>query len=188
MNQRGAQQSIATDGAVACFSSNLFLQLECRSRAAAEGHRYALCGMGDNLQNIISTLDGIKSVENEAELAKLDGAVKSLLASDHPELGIGALLRIFERFPDRDGYGVFWSLLHGLESLPGYERSLVESVRRQPSEFSLLMVNRILNAGKTQVDDTNLFVLLEEVARNHNYSEAIRKDAENFVEWQRGRA
>ena len=37
-----AQQSLAADGAMACFSSNLFsLQLECCSRAAAEGRRWA---------------------------------------------------------------------------------------------------------------------------------------------------
>ena len=96
--------------------------------------------MSDNLQHIILTLDGITSVEDEAELAQLDGAVNSLLASNHPEFGIGALLRIFERFPDKDGYGVFWSLLHGLESMPDYEGALVESFMRQPSEFAMLML------------------------------------------------
>jgi hypothetical protein len=39
------QQSLAADGAIACFSSSLFpLKLECCSRAAAEGQRYVLFG------------------------------------------------------------------------------------------------------------------------------------------------
>ena len=144
--------------------------------------------MGDSIQDIIRMLDGVTSVEDEAELAKLDGAVNGLLASDHPERGVRALLHVYERFPGKDGYGVFWSMLHGLESLPGYEEAVVESVGRQPSEFSLLMVNRMLNAGRTHVNGTDLFALLEEVARNPHYSSAIRKEAEDFVDWQRGRA
>lgn len=144
--------------------------------------------MGDSIQDIISILDGINSVEESAELAKLDGAVNSLFASGHPEFGIRALLHVFERFPDKDGYGVFWSILHGLESLPGYEEPLVESVRRQPSEFSLLMINCLLNAGRTHVNATDLFGLLSEVAGDPHYPASIRKEAEDFIEWQRGRA
>ena len=144
--------------------------------------------MSDNFQDTISTLDGVKSVEDEAELAKLDGAVNSLFASDCPALGIGTLLRIFERFPTSDGYGIFWSIVHGLESLSDYEVALIESVRRQLCEFSLLMVNRILNVGRTHVNGTDLFALLEEVASNPDYSEDIRIETQNFAEWQRRRA
>lgn len=38
---RQIQQSLATDGAIACFSNIFALQLECRSRAATEGQRWA---------------------------------------------------------------------------------------------------------------------------------------------------
>ncbi|HEY9403704.1 MAG TPA: hypothetical protein VIQ24_13655 [Pyrinomonadaceae bacterium] len=144
--------------------------------------------MSDNPQAIISILDGITSVEDEAELATLDDAVSSLLASKHPQLGIGALLRIFERFPEEDGHGIFWSVLHGLESLPDYERALVESVRRQPSEFGLLMINRILNDGRSQVGSVDLLVLLEEVARDPRIQGSIRADAQEYIEWQQSRA
>ncbi len=143
--------------------------------------------MGGNLQDIISTLDGIESVEDEAELSKLDGAINRLLASEQPELGVGALLGVFERFPDKDGYGVFWGIVQGLESLPDYEGALVESVRRRPSEFGVLMVNRLLNAGRRQAKGTDLLALLEEVARDPGSPETIRKDAADFVEWQRSR-
>jgi hypothetical protein len=144
--------------------------------------------MSDSIQDIISILDGINSVEDETELAKLDSAVNSLLASDHPERGIRALFHVYERFPDKDGYGVFWSILHGLESLPGYEEVLVESAKRQPTEFSLMMVNRILNAGQTHVKGRDLAAVLAEVARDKNYSAAIRRVAGDLAEWQRGRA
>src|ERR1700723_1101145 len=52
------------------------------------------------------------------------------------------LLAVFERFPEDDGAGVFWSILHGLEALTGYEPALVRSVQKRPSEFGVLMVGR----------------------------------------------
>jgi hypothetical protein len=144
-------------------------------------------GMNNHLDNIILTLDTIGSVEDEFELKKLQGALDELFASGQAELGVDALLRIFERFPDKDCYGVFWSILHGLESLPGYEVRLVESIRRQPSEFSLLMINRILNGGQTRAGEVDLMGLLEEIAADPKYSTSVREEAREYIEWQRSR-
>jgi hypothetical protein len=54
------------------------------------------------------------------------------------------LFRIFERFPEDDGAGVFWSIVHGIESTDlDYEELLRESLARQPSEFCQLMLLRL---------------------------------------------
>jgi hypothetical protein len=157
------------------------------SRPVNSGVR-RLCDMNRYLKNIILTLDSIESVESEAEVKKLHSAVDELFASDQPERGMEALLRIFERFPDKDGYGVFWSILHGLETLPGYEVSVVESVRRQPSEFGLLMINRMLNVGRTRAGGVDLMAILEEVSTDPKYSKGARQGAREYLEWQRTRA
>jgi hypothetical protein len=138
--------------------------------------------MSLDVQNIIANLDNISSVEDPDELQKLEHNLNQLLASENPELGIDALLRVFERFPDKDGYGIFWSILHSLESLPGYEGTLVESVRRQPSEFGLLMVGRLLNSGMKEVKGTNLLSVLKEVAANERQPENIRGQAQGIVD------
>ncbi len=147
-----------------------------------------LLDMNEHLGDLISALDSIRSVDDEAELERLDSAVSQVLASDRPELGTDALLRIFERFPEKDGYGVFWSILHGLEKIPGYEAALVESVRRRPSLFGLDMINRILNVGRRQVNGVDLLALLEEVAGSPEPSGVVKENAKDLVEWQRGRA
>jgi hypothetical protein len=41
-DSRSVEQNLAADGAIAWFSSNLSFALECCSRAAAQGRRYAL--------------------------------------------------------------------------------------------------------------------------------------------------
>jgi hypothetical protein len=140
--------------------------------------------MGLDVQNIIANLDNVSSVEDPDELQNLEHNLNQLFASANPEFGIDALLRVFERFPNKDGYSIFWSILHGLESLTGYEEKLVESVKRQPSEFSLLMLNRMLNAGMIEVKGINLLGVLKEIAANDRYADEIRKEAQGFVKWQ----
>jgi hypothetical protein len=142
--------------------------------------------MTPEVQKAIANLDGISSVDDPDELQKLDDTIQRLLDSEGAELGIDALLRVLERFPTKDGYGIFWGIVHGLESLPGYEVRLLESVRRQPSLFSLLMVNRILNAGIAEVNGVNLLTVLKEVAADEMQPEEIREDARDSIECQEG--
>lgn len=155
---------------------------------AGYGGRYVLSvNVSMQLQNIIATIENIKSAEDAEELRRLDSAVVELFQSEHPEYGLQSLLGVFERFPDKDGYGVFWGTLHGIESIVGYEHALIESVKRQPSEFSLLMINRLLNAGRLNVSDADLMSLLEEIANGTNNAESIREDAKKYLAYQRGR-
>lgn len=140
--------------------------------------------MSSELKETIAKLDSISSVEDEGELGRLDESLKQVFESEHPELGTEALFRVYERFPTEDAFGLFWAILSGLEKLPGYEQHLVESVKRRPSLFSLLMVNRLLNYGIRKVGGTDLFSLLEKVAGDENQQAEIREEAKDFIEWQ----
>ena len=141
--------------------------------------------MKSELRQIISDIDSY--------LPTADGwlgldVLLDKLFSAQPELGIDAMLRVFERFPEDDGGGVFWSIVHGLETLSGYEEKLVESVKSRPSEFGLLMVNRLLNANQTHVADTNLLHLLSSIAVDQGQPLKVRKRAQAFAEAQNKRA
>lgn len=96
--------------------------------------------------------------------------------------GIDAMLAVLERHPTEDGAGVFWSIVHGLESLPGYEPALVESVRRAPAELSLVMIGRMLNAGVTEAGGVQLTSLVREVAGNEAVAPEIRRAAQKTIE------
>lgn len=93
----------------------------------------------------------------------LDALLDELFRSGSAAQGIAAMLGVFERYPAEDGAGVFWAIVHGLEALPGYESQLLASVRRIPSEFGSIMVNRLLKAGCQEVDGVNLLELLEQI-------------------------
>ncbi len=139
--------------------------------------------MSLEVQKAIAKLDSITTVEDPDELQNLEDSIQQLLASENAELGIDALLRVLERFPTKDGYGIFWSIVHGVETLANYEEKLIESVRRQPSEFSLLMINRMLNARMAEVKGINLVSVLKDVATDERQPEEIRAEARGFVEW-----
>lgn len=100
--------------------------------------------MGAELTSLLARIESIRNVDDESDLMTLDASVRELFQLPDAEMGIDTLLRVFERFPTKDGFGVFWSIVHGLESLAGrYEPKLVASVRRAPSGFSVMMVNRL---------------------------------------------
>jgi hypothetical protein len=141
--------------------------------------------MDPMLADALARIEAVQSVEDERELAALDDAVVTVLASPEAELGIRTLLRVFERFPVSDGYGIFWSILHGVERMPGrYESALVESCRRAPSRFTLTMVNRLLNGGQAQVGGIALIELLAEAAHKEDCPTGVREDARRFLEYQ----
>lgn len=62
---------------------------------------------------------------------------------------VPTLLRVFERFPRHDGHGVFWTILHAIETVPGYANILVEHVIRTPTEMGVTMLQRLVNSGVT---------------------------------------
>lgn len=101
---------------------------------------------------------------------------------------ISVWFRLFERFPERDAYGLFWSIVHRLEARPEYESELVASLRRRPTRITVSMVNRALNAGRLSIEGKSLLPLLEAFAVDAACLPSIREQAEHFVSYQRSRA
>lgn len=76
----------------------------------------------------------------------LDNLLDELWSVGPTESAIPVLLRVFDRFPAKDGCGAFWSIVHGLERLPGCEPQLRRSASENPTEFKRIMLLRIENA------------------------------------------
>lgn len=110
----------------------------------------------------------------------LDTLLAELWQTGHPEQAIPELLSVFERYPDEDGAGVVWGVLHGLESLPNYEPELLRSLARQPSEFGIRMLGRLLNAGVKEVAGASLLNRLQEISAS-TPSPTLAKAANGFI-------
>jgi hypothetical protein len=139
--------------------------------------------MSRDLPAILADLDPTRyEYEAWVERVAIDRLIAELFATEQPDQGTAILFQIFERFPNEDGYGGFWAVLHALERISGYENSLVDSVRWQPSSFAVLMINRLLNAGVTLVGRVGLIQLLAEVIANPRTSPEVRQDAQRFLQ------
>jgi len=82
----------------------------------------------------------------------LEDLFESAFASENPADYYDAIFNLFERFPEDDGAGVFWSAVHGMEAVGGYETRLLIYFRRFPSEMTKTMLIRLRNAGIESVD------------------------------------
>lgn len=160
------------------------LNVEARTRHDARQARIASARLYSGPDELTHAVDSITDPENDSHLETLEVALRSLSTLPDPALVAPALFRLFERFPWVDGFGLFWSVLHSLERLRGYETLLIESVRRSPGEFNLLMVNRLINGGTVSLGSTNLLTLLVEVAARPGYSDRARDEALRFLEFQ----
>jgi hypothetical protein len=144
--------------------------------------------MGRSIKEVIAAIDGLTSVDTTEELSRLQDLVDRYFSSQKAADHLGVWFRLYERFPEADGYGVFWTILHGIEATPGYEPLIVESVRRYPSQFPLLMVNRQLNGGVRQIGGVDLLEVLRQVATDERCLPSVRIDARGFLEHQQGKA
>ena len=94
----------------------------------------------------------------------LDDLVRALADTDAAsDDAARALLGVFERFPRHDGFEVFWTLLHHVEALPGYETELIASVRRVPNLMGLTMMRRLFDSGVARIDGVDVAALLREL-------------------------
>jgi hypothetical protein len=134
---------------------------------------------------LTTAIERFTSPQDEQQIQSLDQALSAVTPSSCGQAECLALIQVFERFPKDDGFGVFWSILHFLEATDGYEETLIESVLRSPTEFTLIMVNRLINGGVASVAGRSLIVLLRELSLSEETSPRAKELAGEFLAYQR---
>jgi hypothetical protein len=142
--------------------------------------------MTEDLSPVVRAIDAVSAVDDPVQLTALARAVEQFFASPAASRHLEVWFRLFERFPEDDGYELFWSILHGIERQPNYGPLVIASVRRRPSSFPVLMLNRMLNAGQVGIGEQDLLRLLQ--AADEQCPPGVRRDAQEFLEHQKRRA
>ena len=75
-----------------------------------------------------------------------EGLLERVFASGEPQKFYPAIFAVFERNKEDDGEGVFWSAVHGMEAVGGYEEMLVSRQSETPTLMGSIMLRRIENA------------------------------------------
>jgi hypothetical protein len=80
--------------------------------------------------------------------SKMESLASEIEEHNEGAIAIEAVLRLFEQFPQQD-FGSPGPLVHAIESYyqRGYEDQLVESLKRCPTEHTVWLARRIINAG-----------------------------------------
>lgn len=74
----------------------------------------------------------------------LDNLLDELWQTQLSESCLSVLFRVFERYYNDDGAGVFWSIVHGVEATAlDYENALRKSIANQQSEMGEIMLRRL---------------------------------------------
>ncbi len=113
---------------------------------------------------------------------KLDELLIELQETNQIERGIENLFKVFERFPDEDGSGVFWTILHSIESTKNYELELLKSIERHPTEMTINMIQRITNTGIRKINDIKVSDILLDVLNHKNSNSDVIEDVKELID------
>jgi len=76
----------------------------------------------NDIANIVAELDAFTDADDARQLERLQSLIKTLPTDAVEPDVVAGLLRIFERFPEADGYGIFWTILS--KTRPLFSRAL----------------------------------------------------------------
>lgn len=125
------------------------------------------CSTDDNDYRLNEILENFGSVENH-------------------ERALPSMFALLERFPDAD-FGSPGSLVHTIESIPGYRELLKESLSRLPTVYTVWMVNRILNGITDGEEWLRWMRVLEKTLAHPMASEGVRENVQHFINYQNER-
>jgi len=97
----------------------------------------------------------------EGDWRPLEILFERAFSAPDPKSYFHATFSLFERFPEADGSGVFWSALHGMEEVGGDEESLLGSHRRRPSLMTTTMLRRIKKSGQSHIGQIEIAPLIQ---------------------------
>jgi hypothetical protein len=94
------------------------------------------------------------------------------------------MFQLMERFPEAD-LGCPGPLVHEMESLVGhYEEFLVASLRRQPTDLTVWMANRILNSRLSVTQRSQWLNELRRVLEHPLAPQSTKESVLSFLEHQ----
>lgn len=102
----------------------------------------------------------------------------------HREAAMPAMFALMERWPDAE-LGSPGPLVQELEAIAGYEPLLAESVLRQPTDLTVWMLNRILNALPEGSDHALWLARLQAASTHAKAPDFVRESAQHFLLHQR---
>jgi hypothetical protein len=154
--------------------------------ASAENHK-SVDVMPKDLKAILAELDAFQPEDEDDNDLRLCALLEGLQDLPDHRLAMDAIFALMERHPDAN-LGSPGPLVHELEAMGGFEAPLRASLKRMPSDLTVWMVNRLLNADNVGGPWREAWLSeLREVARRSDVPQSVRTSAFDFLRHQADR-
>lgn len=141
--------------------------------------------MNEYIEKIESFIKTHNVVDEDAEFETLMYEVADELTANNMGLDcVEPILKLMEKYPCLS-FGSPSALTHYMEKFykKGYERLLVQSVKRTPTVHTLWLLNRLINGADNET--VKIYVaMMYEVSQNASNPQEIRDEAKHFYEYQ----
>lgn len=131
-------------------------------------------------------LDEIKAALQEEDFYLTDNIISKVRHEKDAFDYIEPLLQFMEGNPELD-FGQPGPIVHFMESFDGYEKLLVESIKRMPISHTIWMLNRVINDPNLK-NRKKYLKLMKEQLRRKDISDELKEEIEDFVSFQEDRA
>lgn len=133
-------------------------------------------------RTVSALLHALATFQPHDSWAEVDDLLAELWEHGPPIEALVPLFRFLERFPTDESAGVLMGLVHGLETYPAYESELVDSLRRQPTEMTLLLLRRLANTGQSTVAHVSVSTLYREIQTHPATPVKVQELAHTFLQ------
>ena len=136
------------------------------------------------VDSVIAALNAFVPSDNDVDnMHRLYQIFEGFRSQNGRERAAPAILALLERFPEAN-FGSPGPLVHELEAMSEYEPLLQESLRRQPTDLTVWMVNRILNANQSSQQRELWLSALIQAAQHPRSSKTAAQSALEFLSYQ----
>lgn len=134
------------------------------------------------LENAIARIEASIDEYDEADTSVVYDSVDAITNAGYKSEAIEALLQLLERHP-LTYFGDPGAIVHFIEQFGGeYENFLAESVKRTPTNTTVWMLNRCINAGEQRTAE--FMGILKEIAGRTGVDKDIKDRAQEFIDFQ----
>ena len=133
--------------------------------------------MSSGISRLLAEIETTSSLDDAPASTRLEALVQMYFRQPEADRRIEVRFRLYERFPAHDAFGIFWSVLHGLEKQPSCAMKVVEWVRRAPSGFAVRMLSTLSHSGVRELAGTDLVEYMHHVSDHQRGPRSVRDQA-----------
>lgn len=136
---------------------------------------------------IIEKINNLKITdENEFEaLEEVSILTQELKKNDDSYLACDSLIRLLERHPEIE-FGSPGEPVHTIENYEGsYEKHLIESLERFPTDMTVWMLNRMINSESEENKKKSLINKMRDCSVHELAGKGTRDSAKDFLKYQK---